>query len=88
MIYDHNNAQYLASQLLEIGFELTKPCETNMVWVHSKSFGKSVQEMSDILEKHGIRIMKGNGYESRLVLHHQISRLAIEKTIEILSSIK
>jgi threonine aldolase len=82
---DHMNARYLSLELIRLGFVLSKPCETNMVWVDTNGYGMTPKQICSLLEPNGIRIFEGEGNSIRWVLHHQISREAIEKTIEILA---
>jgi threonine aldolase len=83
---DHENALQLSKKLQSIGFKLTKPTETNMVWVDLASFGLTCDKVAEKLSLHGIKILGGNNTELRLVTHHQISRDSIIKLSSVLES--
>jgi threonine aldolase len=87
MKLDHENAEYLQHELQKLGFELIKPRETNMVWVNSKPLGYNAQQLCDHLESHRVRIFGGQGYEIRLVVHHQVTRQGIQHTIDVLQKL-
>jgi threonine aldolase len=81
---DHENARYFATELEGLGFRLERPCETNMVWTDASPLNKTAQDISMFLEPHGIRVFGGASSSIRWVLHHQISREAIDMTLDLL----
>jgi threonine aldolase len=89
LLDDHKKALKLASELVKIGYTLTKPCETNMVWVDTSMLGEGFE--SEIfckeLAKHGIIVFGGQSHEIRLVVHHQITEEVIDQTIVVFKSI-
>ncbi|KAJ3416940.1 Threonine aldolase [Chytridiales sp. JEL 0842] len=76
---DHANAKILANTLTSLGFPLTRPVETNMVWVDTTPLNVSLDELQKELEKEGIMIFGGGVGESRWVLHHQVPLEGVEK---------
>lgn len=84
---DHQNATYLSKGLESIGFTTTRRCDTSMVWIDTKKFGLTCQDLADALEKHGIAVFGGQDHEMRFVLHHQISKEAIARTILVLKDL-
>ena len=81
---DHENASYLAKSLQNLGLRITKKTDTNMVWVDFADFQLTADDICAELLEHGVKIFSGKGSELRLVLHHQIRREEIDKTLEII----
>ncbi|KAI8586107.1 pyridoxal phosphate-dependent transferase [Geranomyces variabilis] len=81
---DHANAAFLAHGLSALGLELTRPADTNMVWVRAP-FPASI--LSDRLAEHGITIFSGEATELRFVVHLQITREHCEKVIEVVRDV-
>jgi threonine aldolase len=81
MKVDHENAKLLAEGLTSLGFKLTRPVHTNMVWVDPAPLNISLDELQAELAKHGFKIFGGGIEECRWVLHHQVPREAVEKLI-------
>eukprot|EP01102_Stenamoeba_stenopodia_P004149 TRINITY_DN1432_c2_g1_i1.p1 TRINITY_DN1432_c2_g1~~TRINITY_DN1432_c2_g1_i1.p1 ORF type:complete len:390 (-),score=95.48 TRINITY_DN1432_c2_g1_i1:31-1131(-) len=81
---DHANAAHLGTKLKSLGFALANPIETNMVFVDSKATGVPMETFAEELKaKYGIVIAApaktaANPFVSRLVVHHQTPREAID----------
>lgn len=87
LIEDHKKAAYLAQELVNIGFKLTKPCETSMVWIDGAHLGLDADKISKALAEKDILIFGGSSTEIRLVVHHQISQQALDLTILTLKTL-
>ncbi|KAJ3315499.1 Threonine aldolase [Boothiomyces sp. JEL0838] len=81
LIKDHIKAKYLANQLQQMGYKLTKKCDTNMVWIDMDVFGLTCNDLEEALGKEGILVFGGSSSEMRLVVHSQITDQAIDKTV-------
>jgi threonine aldolase len=79
---DHLLAKYLAHQLLSLGCHIYRPVQTNMVFVDFSAVGLQVPQLGNELEKCGIRIFNDPGYKTRLVVHLQTPREAVDCLIE------
>ncbi len=91
MKLDHDNARMLAQGMVALGFKLSIPHETNMVWIDSSNLQVSVPSqdgsmvirdlhMDDLklfVEPRGICMSGGQVTSGRLVIHHQIDREGI-----------
>jgi threonine aldolase len=83
---DHENARLLAEGIEKVGMRLTRPCETNMVWFDT--LGVCRRRIFERLRVEGIRVFEEEGAgEVRLVVHHQISRVAVGKVVRVLSDL-
>ncbi|KAJ8329828.1 Threonine aldolase [Batrachochytrium dendrobatidis] len=82
----HDNAKYFCTKLLNLGFKLESPTETNMIWLDTKPLGMSADDVSQVLEKHNIKTFGGSGSAMRMVLHHQVPRDELEKIVDILKT--
>lgn len=71
----HRLAKKLALGLLELGFELLIPVETNIVWLDEASI--SIDKLREECTKRGIKIFRG-----RLVLHYWTTEEAVDDLIE------
>ncbi|KAJ3254596.1 Threonine aldolase [Boothiomyces macroporosus] len=49
LIKDHIKAKYLANQLQQMGYKLTKKCDTNMVWIDMDVFGLTCNDLEEAL---------------------------------------
>ncbi|KAI8896629.1 pyridoxal phosphate-dependent transferase [Globomyces pollinis-pini] len=85
--HDHENAALLAEGLIKLGFKLSIPHETNMVWVDLSSKDLISQDVYDALMAKGILNFGGNDTVLRFVVHHQISKEHIIETIDIISEL-
>lgn len=88
---DHENAQLLYEGLVKLGFKVQNP-QTNMLFPNSKplnlSFNTIIEKINQMNEKEEEKIfLEGDHYEARLVIHHQISKNAIEKLLKRLQFI-
>ena len=79
---DHLLAKYLAHQLMSLGCHVYRPVHTNMVFVDFSAVGLQVPQLTNELEKYGIRIFNDSGYKTRLAIHLQISREAVDRLVD------
>lgn len=78
----HKLTRYLADHLVDLGVKLQVPVHTNMVLIDTKPVGLDIQrDLQPALLKKNIKI-GGMGSKSRLVLHHQINKEAVDVLIE------
>jgi threonine aldolase len=84
---DEENASYLASELVTMGFSLSIPTETNMVWLDTSKLGLLAEDLSSALAQHGIIAFGGKSTKMRLVVHHQINREAIDLTLKVIRDV-
>ncbi|KAJ3075163.1 Threonine aldolase [Podochytrium sp. JEL0797] len=75
---DHEVAVYLGERLEALGFLLTRKVETNMVWFDTTDVGVSGTELQSVLGGKGVRVLGGGVGEQRWVVHHQVSREAVD----------
>jgi threonine aldolase len=78
---DHIRATRLADALSEMGFPITKSCDSNMVWVNTAPY--SADTISAELAKQFINSFGGKECEMRLVIHHQISDGDVDDLIAV-----
>ncbi|CAO3618471.1 unnamed protein product [Cunninghamella echinulata] len=79
----HELTRYLANQLVELGVDLQNPVHTNMVLIDTSRIGLNIQQdLVPALLKKNIKI-GGNGTKSRIVLHHQINREAVDTLLTV-----
>ena len=81
---DHSNAKFVADSLTNLGIELTKLPETNMVWLRLPPKNK-MEDLRIWLDERGFRIPGGNTRECRLVFHLDITRSACEELVNCIS---
>ncbi|KAG0194063.1 Threonine aldolase [Apophysomyces sp. BC1034] len=80
----HKLAKYMADELTSLGFELQVPVHTNMVLIDTANVGLNVQnDLLPALLKRNIKI-GGMGTKSRLVLHHQVDKVAVDTFVEVM----
>jgi Threonine aldolase len=80
---DHENAKYLGEKLEELGFTMTAPIETNMLFVNSQSLGLSMSKLAEHLKtNHQIVLLPGSEWDTRIVVHLQTPRHAIDLLLE------
>lgn len=82
MSVDHDNAKFLSDKLVSLGFKLSRPTETNMVWIDSKDLGFSIKQWSQAAKDIGVIIMPSEGTTTRLVTHLQITRQSLETFVD------
>jgi threonine aldolase len=64
------------------GGKLLRPVQTNMAWLDLSACGVSAEEWIELGRRHGIKL----GGE-RLVLHHQIDQLAVDRLGEVMDEV-
>lgn len=78
----HRLARYLADELVRLGVDLQVPVHTNMVLIDTKNVGLDIQrDLQPALLRKNIKI-GGIGSKSRLVLHYQIDKEAVDTLIQ------
>src|SRR5579859_1599141 len=70
----HVMAKELAARLEKMGFELTLPVETNMIWLDLEKLGVSEKTFEAYGAREGVLLFDYN----RIVVHHQTSQEAVE----------
>lgn len=70
LVNDHDNAKFVESELIRLGFTVTRSVDTNMVWFDAT--GLNVDELMAFLEKRGLVVSLNCDGDSRLVFHHQV----------------
>lgn len=83
MAEDHENAAFLGKGLAALGFQLTCPVETNMVWVDTSALKFTTTEWAEALKEKGILVGTKGAHEARLVVHLQVSKDALKKVLEV-----
>jgi len=78
MAEDHENAAYLAKELLKKGFELDLPTETNLVWLNSTNIKVNLLDLAKYLHQHNILIGPSNEHRLRIVTHLQVRKPQID----------
>jgi threonine aldolase len=78
----HSKAKEIAKMWEHKGGELTKPVETNQVWLDLHRVGVETEEWNEIGKKHGIKL---DG--PRLVLHHQIGEDAVARLTKVFDDV-
>lgn len=74
----HRLAEELADRIVKLGYELTLPVETNMIWIDLEGLGVSEKTFQSYGAEHGVTLFDYN----RIVVHHQTSREAVDKLVE------
>ncbi|KAI9314967.1 pyridoxal phosphate-dependent transferase [Dichotomocladium elegans] len=78
----HKLTRYLADHLVQMGVDLQCPVHTNMVLIDTKNVNVDIQQdLAPILLQKNIKI-GGFRNKSRIVLHHQIDKAAVDTLIE------
>jgi threonine aldolase len=76
----HVRARQIAEMWQRKGGKVSRPVETNMVWVDLEGAGLSAKEFQEISKRHGLKMLGG-----RLVVHYQIcddAVLRFEKVVD------
>jgi len=84
---DHDNAAYLGQGLEKLGFKLSFPVKTNMVFVDLTSVGWSKEEWIDACAKSGFKTGVRSPERVRLVTHYGIEREDLSRLLDDLASI-
>ena len=71
-------AKELAARLEKIGYSLTLPVETNMIWIDLEKLGVSEKTFEAYGAMEGVMLFDYN----RIVVHHQTSQEAVEKLVK------
>lgn len=71
-------AKELGARLEKIGFKLTLPVETNMIWLDLEKLHVSEKTFEGYGEREGVMLFDYN----RIVVHHQTSQEAVEKLVK------
>ena len=81
---DHANARELAEGLVEMfpGCVDLKKVQTNLVYIHTGTFGMTGQEVVDRLAAYRVHFRASDPYRVRLVTHRWISSEDIDYTLE------
>ncbi|CDS10365.1 hypothetical protein LRAMOSA03041 [Lichtheimia ramosa] len=78
----HKLTRYLADHLVDMGLELQVPVHTNMVLIDGKNLGLDIQrDVVPVLLRKNVKI-GGMRSKSRIVLHHQVDKKAVDTLIE------
>lgn len=83
---DHDNAAYLGEGLEKLGFKLSYPVKTNMVFVDLTSVGWGKDEWVDACAKSDFKTGVRSPERVRLVTHYGIEREDIKRLLDDLSS--
>ncbi|KAI8390246.1 pyridoxal phosphate-dependent transferase [Blakeslea trispora] len=83
----HQLTKRLAVALEGLGMTLTTPCETNMIFLDTAQAGIKVSDLADELLQHNIVIGSGPGTTTRIVMHYQVTKEAIDTFIEVASKV-
>jgi len=75
----HGMAKRIAELWVGMGGMLSKPTETNMVWIDLEAAGWSDEEFVELGKEYGLRLLGG-----RLVVHYQIGEEAVERLEKVL----
>lgn len=78
----HATAKKIATAWTKLGGKLTKPTETNMVWLDLEDAGSSNAEFKELGLAKGLKTISG-----RLVVHYQINDEAVTKLEEVMKEI-
>lgn len=84
---DHDNAAFLGEGLEKLGFKLSFPVKTNMVFVDLTSVGWGKGEWVDACAKSGFKTGVRSPERVRLVTHYGIEHEDIKRLLDDLSSI-
>lgn len=83
---DHDNAQYLGKKMEKMGFKLSFPVKTNMVFIDPSSVGFTGKEWVEVCAKYGFKTGARNNTRVRLVTHYGIEREDLERLAEGIST--
>ena len=79
----HRLAKELADRIVEVGYTLTLPVETNMIWIDLERLGVSEKTFQLYGAEHGVTLFDYN----RIVVHHQTSREAVDKLVKAMEQL-
>ncbi|KAK6208483.1 hypothetical protein LQW54_006829 [Pestalotiopsis sp. IQ-011] len=75
-------AKFIADAWVRLGGKLTKPTETNMVWLDLEAAGIYPPAFAKMTHDAGLKTMKGR-LENRLIVHYQISQDAVNTLVQL-----
>lgn len=78
----HVTAKKIARSWTDLGGKLSKPTETNMVWLDLAEAGISNAEFKELGAEKGLKVLSG-----RLVVHYQISDEAVRRLEELMKEV-
>lgn len=78
----HVTAKKIAKAWTDLGGKLTKPTETNMVWLDLGDAGTDKTEFKELGKAKGLSLLSG-----RLVIHYQICDEAVTRLVEVMKEI-
>lgn len=81
----HQLARYAAQELEKLGVRLTAPVETNMVFLDTSPIGVAIPDLVSRAAALPQPIKLGGG---RMVVHHQISKEAIDDLLHLIHTLK
>ncbi len=86
---DHANAKHLAAGVAELRGVAIDPAavQTNVVIFDVAGTGKTTAEISQALREHGVLANGINPREMRMVTHYDVSRAAIEETLQAMKQV-
>jgi threonine aldolase len=82
LVASHATAKQIAQTWTNLGGKLTKPTETNMVWLDLADAGIGYTEFVELGRTKGLKFLSG-----RLVVHYQISDEAVEALEEVMKDV-
>jgi threonine aldolase len=77
----HVVAKDIAARLEKMGYKLTLPVDTNMVFLDLEALGVSEKTFQEYCAKDGVAVFEYH----RIVVHHQTSSEAVDKLITALT---
>jgi threonine aldolase len=75
-------ARFIADAWVCLGGKLTKPTETNMIWLDLEAAGIEPPVFAKMTNDAGLKTMKGR-LENRLIVHYQISQDAVNTLLQV-----
>ena len=83
LVDDHDNANYLIRNLLQMGFTEEVPTETNQIFINSENMGITWNTLAAACRKAGL-LVPGGQYSCRLVTHIQTPRDACDRLLSVI----
>lgn len=84
LIDDHENAQYMAAGLEEIGYRVTHAVETNLVIFEQPAGSPAPAQRAQRWQESGLLISPMGGQRFRAVTHYGIERQEVDQALEII----
>jgi len=79
----HVLAKEIAQRLQKLGYQLTLPVETNMVFINLEILGVKDKTFQEYCSREGVQVFDYH----RIVVHHQTSAEGVEKLIAALTKL-